>query len=77
MEYKIKTIKFLNHDDLENRKVVVTLDNGTQIHIVACCESFEQYGGTIDELSTTIDIAYAVNDWLHIEDEPIPDDLEY
>lgn len=75
--YKIKRVVFLNHDDFENREVVVTLDNDTKVHIVSCFESWQQWGGTRDELWATTHIADAVNKWLHDENVPIPDDYDY
>ena len=41
----VKKIELLNVDKVEDREVKVTLSNGTQIYIVACHESWEQYGG--------------------------------
>ena len=57
-----------NVDNIENREVVVTLNNGIQIHIVACYESWQQYGGTIDEMKITAPIAEQYNGWLHGEE---------
>jgi hypothetical protein len=68
-DYKIIKVDFQNESDVENREVVVTLDNGTEVHIVRCYESWEQFGGTTDELYCTVDIADCVNDWLHGDDE--------
>lgn len=65
MEYYISSIDFINVDDVENREVIVTLNNGTEVHICACYESWEQYNGTTPELATTVDIADCVNEWLH------------
>lgn len=68
-DYEIIGVEFHDNDNIENREVVVTLDNGTEVHIVRCYESWEQFGGTTDELSCTVDIADCVNDWLHGDDE--------
>lgn len=62
---KVVRIDLLNADDIENRQVKVTLSNGTEITIVRCWESWEQYGGTTDELRITINIADKYNNWLH------------
>ena len=43
----VNKIELFNVDKVEDREVVVTLSNNTQIHIVACYESWQQYGGTI------------------------------
>ena len=66
---EVTEIKLLNANDVENRQVEVTLSNGTVIKIEKCHESWQQYGGTIEELGMTVDIAERYNNWLHgIED---------
>ena len=75
MEYKITDIQIIDTDDIDNREVHVTLDNGTTITIVACYESWQQYGGTKDELCATVDVANHYNDWLHGGEEP--DEYDY
>ena len=62
---KIKKIEFLYEKQPNRREVKVTLNNGTKIHIVKCYESWEQFGGTIDELRVTVPIAEKYNGWLH------------
>lgn len=64
-EYKIKDIEFKNNGKIKDREVVVTLDNDTEIHIASCYESWQQWGGTRDELCCTVDVAECANDWLH------------
>ena len=61
----VKEIELLNTDKVEDREVKVTLSNGTEVHIVACHEGWEQYGGCVEELKKTIDIAERYNAWLH------------
>lgn len=68
MEYKIENVEFLNANKPEERKIKVTLDNGTIIYIERCHESFIQYGGCTDELKETVNIAEKYNGWLHGED---------
>ena len=72
---EITEIKLLNANDVENHQVEVTLSNGTVIKIEKCYESWQQYGGTIEELSMTVDIAERYNNWLHgiedIDDVPV------
>lgn len=69
-DYKITDIDIVNRKKGE-REVVCTLDNGTEIHITDCYESWEQWGGTRDELACTVDIADCINGWLHgYEDFP-------
>ena len=66
---EVTEIKLLNANDVENRQVQVPLSNGTVIKIEKCYESWQQYGGTIEELGMTVDIAERYNNWLHgIED---------
>ena len=66
---EITEIKLLNANDVENRQVEVALSNGTVIKIEKCYESWQQYGGTVEELGMTVDIAERYNNWLHgIED---------
>ncbi len=69
-DYKIQKISLLDKDDVKNREVAVTLDNGTEIHIGACHESWEQWNGTRDELYTTVDVAEHYNAWLHGGSDP-------
>lgn len=63
-DYKPVDIDFQG-EKVEDREAIVTLDNGTEIHICACYESWEQWGGTRDELGCTVSIADCINDWLH------------
>ena len=65
----VNKIELLNVDKVEDREVKVTLSNGTEIHIVPCYESWQQYGGTTEELGLTVDIAGRYNAWLHGEEE--------
>ena len=60
---KITSINLLDNNG--DRKIEVTISNGTVITIVACQESWEQYGGTLDELYLTADVTERYNKWLH------------
>ena len=60
---KVKKIEMI--DRKKGRKIVVTLSNGRRITIEACHESWQQYGGTTEELYITMPIAEKYNDWLH------------
>ena len=62
---KIKKIELIGENRPKNRKVKVTLTNGTKITIVPCCESWEQFGGTKEELYVTVPVADRYNAWLH------------
>ena len=78
MEYKIIKVQFireLSYSMVETREVVVGLDNGTEVHITPCYESWQQWNATKDELATTVDIADLVNDWLHGETDEIPTEV--
>ena len=63
-DLKIKKIELVGTRP-KTRKVKVTLSNGTKITIVACHESWEQFGGTCDELRLTVPVAEKYNAWLH------------
>ena len=76
-DYKVTDIDIVSSKKGE-REVMCTLDNGTEIHIAACYESWEQWGGNRDELGCTVDIADCINDWLHgLEDEPPAEVYDY
>lgn len=64
----VNKIELLSVDKVEDREVKVTLSNGMEIHIVPCYESWQQYGGTTEELGLTVDIAERYNGWLHGEE---------
>ena len=61
----IKKIEKLFENQIKRRKVKVTLTNKTVIYIVSCYESWQQYGGTVEELKLTVPIAEKYNRWLH------------
>jgi len=62
---KIKKIEKLYENQPSRRKIKVTLTNGTRIYIEKCYESWEQYGGTAEELKLTVPVANKYNAWLH------------
>ena len=68
MKPKIKKLELLYQNVISRRQVKVTLTNGTIIRIDPCYESWEQYGGTTDELWITAPIAEKYNNWLHGND---------
>jgi len=61
----IKKVEFLFQNQPNRRKIKVTLTNGNVVFIERCYESWEQYGGTTEELWETMPIAEKYNDWLH------------
>ena len=64
----IEKIELLNVEDVKKREVIVTMKSGSKIHIISCCESWQQYGGTLDELRETVSVAKKFNKWLHGKD---------
>lgn len=64
-EPKISKVEFLYVNQPSRRKIKVTLNNKTRIYIESCYESWQQYGGTKDELYLTMPIAEKYNWWLH------------
>lgn len=64
-EITIKSIRFCGENRPKNRKIKVELSTGSIITIEACHESWEQYGGTTEELYITMPTAEKYNDWLH------------
>ena len=67
MDVKIRKVEFLYVNQPKRRKIKVTLTNKTKIYIESCYESWQQYGGTTDELYITMPIAERYNGWLHGE----------
>ena len=64
-EIKIRRVELLYVNQPKRRKVKVTLTNGTRVYIESCYESWQQYGGTTEELYVTMPIAEKYNNWLH------------
>jgi hypothetical protein len=62
---KVKKIEYLNGHQRSRRKLKITLDNGRIIYAESCHESWEQWGGTTEELYVTLPIVEAHNAWLH------------
>ena len=62
---KIKSINFIGENRPKNRKIKIKLDTGSLIIIESCFESWQQYGGTNEELFFTMPIAEKFNNWLH------------
>jgi hypothetical protein len=73
-EIKIRKVEFLYANQPSRRKIKVLLTNGGRIYIEPCCESWEQYGGTTNELYITMPIAEKYNAWLHGEGDLVPDE---
>jgi len=62
---RIRSIRFLGINRKSSRKIKVALSTGNTVTIEACCESWEQYGGTEQELWVTMPIAEKYVGWLH------------
>lgn len=61
----IRSIRYLYENRPRQRKLRLELSNGTRITAEACYESWQQWGGTTEELGVTVPIVEAHNDWLH------------
>lgn len=48
----------------------ITLSNGTIVRAEACYESWQQWGGTTDELYITMELVELHNEWLHGGNRP-------
>ena len=70
---EIKEITLINDENIEDRKVIVIVeDRGIEyeVTIESCYESWQQYGAPKDVLYETVSIAEQYNDWLHgLEEE--------
>lgn len=64
----IRKVEFLYQNQPSRRKIKVTMKSGNKVYIESCYESWQQYGGTQDELLYTMPIAEKYNAWLHGED---------
>ena len=62
--YKVVDVQYVNEDDVDSRELRITLENGTEITAVACCESFEQWGGNSDEQWSALPTIEDNLDWL-------------
>jgi ribonuclease HI len=64
-EPAVRDIRFCNHGDPENRRIEVSLTNGTIVKIIPCHGGFEQTECTQREASVTVDIAWKFVGWLN------------
>lgn len=65
---EVRKIELLYVNQPNRRKVKVTLNTGSVVYIERCYESWQQYGGTTQELYETMPIAEEYNAWLHGEE---------
>lgn len=69
MKIEIEKISLV-HDFVNNeREIKVNLSTGSEVTIIPCYESYEQYGGTLAELQVTYYVAEKYNAWLHEDDD--------
>jgi hypothetical protein len=66
----VKQITYLGESRPDRRKLRLRLSNGTEISAVALYESWQQWGGTHDELCVTQPVVERHNDWLHGGERP-------
>ena len=61
----IASIQFLGQSRKDRRKLKIKLSNGAKITAGPCHESWEQWGGTLEDLTFTSPVVEKFNDWLH------------
>jgi len=67
---KIKSISYLNENRPSKRQLKIKLTNGTTIRAESCHESWQQWGGTTEELYVTMPVVESHNKWLHGGNRP-------
>lgn len=66
----IKSIAYLRENQKYKRQLKITLSNGTVIRADKCYESWQQWGGTNEELCITMPTVERHNEWLHGGERP-------
>ncbi|MBT9176518.1 MAG: hypothetical protein DDT20_00837 [Firmicutes bacterium] len=66
----IRSITYLYECVPSRRALKFRLSNGTTIRAEACHESWQQWGGAVEELYVTMPTVEAHNDWLHGGEKP-------
>ena len=66
----VKKVQHLYENQQSRRQLKITLSNKTVIRATSCYESWQQNGGTTDELWVSMPIVEAHNDWLHGGNRP-------
>ena len=66
----IKSIAYLYENTPSRRQPKMKLSNGTVIRAEACHESWQQWGGTEEELYVTMPTVERHNEWLHGGERP-------
>lgn len=71
MKTTIKSITYLYENQPARRELKIKLSNGTIIKALSCYASWEQWGGTDEELYITMPTVERHNDWLHGGERPL------
>jgi len=66
----VKTVSYLYEKTPSRRQLKIKLSNGTTIRAEACHESWEQWGGTTEELYVSMPVVERHNEWLHGGERP-------
>lgn len=66
----IKSIAYLYENTPSRRQIKMKLSNGTVIRAESCHESWQQWGGTEEELYVTMPTVERHNEWLHGGERP-------
>ena len=66
----IKRVEYLHENQPTRRQLKITLSNKTVIRAESCHESWEQWGGSREELYITMPTVERHNDWLHGGERP-------
>jgi hypothetical protein len=66
----IRSITYLYEKQPSRRQLKIKLSNGRSIRAESCHESWQQWGGTTDELYITMPTVEAHNGWLHGGERP-------
>jgi len=64
-KYEVLKVELLNYDAPDERCIKIYLSSGTVITAVPCYESWQQWGGTRDELYSSMPVVEQFNGWLH------------
>lgn len=70
MNIYIKSIRYLYENTPSRRQLKIKLNTGATVTAEACYESWQQWGGTTEELYITMPTVEAHNDWLHGDERP-------
>ena len=64
-ELKVRRLIFQYENQLKKRRIKCILTNGHMVMITRCYESYDQWGGTPEDLAVSTKVAEKYNDWLH------------